>query len=61
MVTQPKGLPKDKTIKWTSVGVQEVILSDYRLKASIYGIESRQVKIDLGTEQVGYCSFRFFY
>ena len=47
MVTQPKGMPKDKPLKWTSVNVQEVIDSGYRLKAGIYGIEARQVKKDL--------------
>ena len=47
MVTQPSGIPKEKPIKWTSVGVQEVIDSNYRLKASIYGIESRQIRKDL--------------
>jgi len=40
-------MPTEKPIKWTSVGVQEVIESNNRLKASIYGIESRQVKKDL--------------
>ena len=47
MVTQPRRIPTEKPLKWTSVGVQEVIDSNYRLKASIYGIESRQVRKDL--------------
>ena len=47
MVTQPKGMPKEKPIKWTSVNVQEVIDSDFRLKAGVYGIEARQVRKDL--------------
>ncbi|MDE0425514.1 MAG: restriction endonuclease subunit S [Candidatus Poribacteria bacterium] len=48
MVTQSEGMPTEKPIKWTSVNVQEVIESDYRLKASTFGIESRQVRKDLG-------------
>ena len=47
MVTQPRGMPTEKPIKWTSVNVQEVIDSDFQLKAGIYGIEARQVKKDL--------------
>ena len=47
MVTQPRGIPTEKPIKWTSVNVQEVIDSDYRLKASTFGIESRQIRMDL--------------
>ncbi len=47
MVTQPRGMPAEKPIKWTSVNVQEVIDSDFQLKAGIYGIEARQVKKDL--------------
>ena len=47
MVTQPKGMPKEKPIKWTSVDVQEVINSDFRLKAGTYGIEARQIRKDL--------------
>ena len=47
MVTRLEGMPKEKPIKWTSVNVQEVIESDYRLKAGLYGIESRQAKRDL--------------
>ena len=47
MVTQPRGMLTEKPIKWTSVNVQEVIDSDYRLKASTFGIESRQIRTDL--------------
>ena len=47
MVKQPEGMLKEKPIKWTSVNVQDVIDSDYRLKASAFGIESRQVRKDL--------------
>ena len=47
MVTQPRGMPTEKPIKWTSVNVQEVIDSDFRLKAGVYGIEARQVRKDL--------------
>ena len=47
MVTQPRGMPTEKPIKWTSVNIQEVIDSDFRLKAGTYGIEARQVRKDL--------------
>lgn len=47
MVTQPSGIPKEKPLKWTSVNVQEVIDSGYRLNASAFGIEARQVRKDL--------------
>ena len=47
MVTQPRGMPTEKPIKWTSVNVQEVIDSDSRLKAGTYGIEARQIRKDL--------------
>ena len=47
MVTQPKGVSTEKPIKWTSVNVQEVIDSNYRLKAGTYGIEAKQVRKDL--------------
>jgi len=40
-------MPTEKPIKWTSVNVQEVIDSNYRLKAGTYGIEARQVRKDL--------------
>ena len=47
MVTQPRGVSTEKPIKWTSVNVQEVIDSGFRLKAGVYGIEARQVRKDL--------------
>ena len=47
MVVQPERMPQEKPLKWTSVNVQEVIDSGYRLKASVYGIEARQVRKDL--------------
>ena len=47
MVTQPKGMPTEKPIKWTSVNVQEVIDSDYRLTASMYSNDGRQARKDL--------------
>jgi len=40
-------MPKEPPIKWTSVNVQEVIDSDFRLKAGTYGIEARQIRKDL--------------
>ena len=33
--------------KWTSVAIQEVVEKDYRLEASVYGIEGRQARKDL--------------
>lgn len=47
MVTQPRGMPTEKPIKWTSVNVQEVIDSDYRLGASMYSNDGRQARKDL--------------
>lgn len=47
MVTQSGGKSTEKPIKWTSVNVQEVIDSDFRLQAGVYGIEARQVRKDL--------------
>ena len=47
MVTQPGRMPQEKPLKWTSVNIQEVIDSGYRLNASVYGIEARQVRKDL--------------
>ena len=47
MVRQPRGMPTEKPIKWTSVNVQEVIDSGFRLKAGVYGIEARQIRKDL--------------
>ncbi len=55
MVTQPlQYLPagekqKDKSapFKWTSVGIQEVFEKDYRLEATVYGVEGRQARENL--------------
>ena len=47
MVTQLRGMPAEKPIKWTSVDVQEVINSDYRLTASMYSNDGRQARKDL--------------
>lgn len=47
MVTQPSGMPTEKPIKWTSVNVQEVIDSDYRLGASMYSNDGRRARKDL--------------
>ena len=47
MVVQPGRMPQEKPLKWTSVNIQEVIDSGYRLNASVYGIEARQVRKDL--------------
>ena len=33
--------------KWTSVDIQEVVEKDYRLEASVYGVEGRQARKDL--------------
>ena len=47
MVIQPRGMPTEKPIKWTSVNVQEVIDSDFRLGASMYSNDGRQARKDL--------------
>ena len=47
MVMQPRRMPTEKSIKWTSVNIQEVIDSGFRLKAGVYGIEVRQIRKDL--------------
>ena len=47
MVTQPRRIPTEKPIKWTSVNVQEVIDSGYRLGASMYSNDGRQARKDL--------------
>ena len=31
-------------LKWAAVAIQETVEKDYRLEASVYGIEARQVK-----------------
>ena len=51
---QPARLPdeiqKEKIppFKWTSVSIQEIVEKDHRLEASVYGIEGRQARKDLG-------------
>lgn len=47
MVAQLNEVSKEKLLKWTSVPVQEVIDSGFRLKAGVYGIEARQIRKDL--------------
>ena len=47
MVKQLREVLKEQPLKWTSVSVQEVIKSGYRLDAGVYGIEARKVKKDL--------------
>ena len=47
MVTQPRRIPTEKPLKWTSVNVQEVIDSDYRLGASMYSNDGRRARKDL--------------
>ena len=34
--------------KWTTVNLQEVFETSYRLEAGVYGTEGRQVRQDLG-------------
>ena len=34
-------------LKWAAVAIQETVEKDYRLEASVYGIEARQVQKDL--------------
>ena len=38
---------KSPPFKWTSVNIQEVVEKDYRLEASVYGVEGRQARKDL--------------
>lgn len=47
MVTQPREMPKEKPLMWTSVDVQEVIDSGFRLDTGVYGIEGRHARQDL--------------
>jgi type I restriction enzyme, S subunit len=42
--TAPEKAPP---FKWTTVSIQEVVEKDYRLEASVYGIEGRQARKDL--------------
>lgn len=44
MVAQLQEVLKEQPLKWASVSVQEVINSDYRLDASIYCTEARQIR-----------------
>ena len=39
--------PQDSGLKWTSVIVREVVEKEYRLEASVYGIESRKARENL--------------
>ena len=47
MVTQLQRTLEEKVFKWTSIEVQEIIDSNYRLDANIYGIEGRQARQNL--------------
>lgn len=40
--------PKSSNFKWTTVNLQEVFETSYRLEAGVYGTEGRQVRQDLG-------------
>ncbi len=40
-------LEKAPLFKWTTVLIQEIVEKDYRLEASVYGIEGRQARKDL--------------
>ena len=40
--------PKSSDFKWTTVNLQEVFETSYRLEAGVYGTEGRQVRQDLG-------------
>ena len=39
--------PESSDFKWTTVNLQEVFETSYRLEAGVYGSEGRQVKQDL--------------
>ena len=47
MVTQLQKILKNTVLKWTSIEVHEIVNSDYRLDANIYGIEGRQARQDV--------------
>ena len=47
MVTQLQGILKNTVLKWTSIEVHEIVDSDYRLDANIYGIEGRRARRDV--------------
>ncbi len=40
--------PKSSDFKWTTVNLQEVFETSYRLEAGVYGTEGRQARLDLG-------------
>jgi len=40
--------PENPDFKWTTVNLQEVIETNYRLEADVYGSEGKQAKQDLG-------------
>lgn len=40
--------PEDSNFKWTTVNLQEVFETSYRLEAGVYGTEGRQARQDLG-------------
>ena len=39
--------PQPIDLKWTSITIQEVVKNDYRLEASVYGVERRKASEDL--------------
>ena len=55
MVTQPyfssrtteSQEPESSDFKWTTVNLEEVLETSYRLEAGVYGIEGRQIRQDL--------------
>ena len=50
----------ETNLKWTSVVLREVVEKDYRLEASVYGIESRQARKDLEQSQCDIIHFDKF-
>ena len=40
--------PEDSDFKWTTVNLQEIFETSYRLEAGVYGTKGRQVRQDLG-------------
>lgn len=47
MVAQLQEILKEQPLKWTSVSVEEVIKSDYRLEASVYANDGREARRNL--------------
>ena len=45
--TTDKQEPESSNFKWTTVNLQEVFETSYRLEAGVYGIEGRQIRRDL--------------